>query len=153
MSGTLRNALLGGLSLLAVAVTVLGFVVSAGAKSDSVVVNRCGYTKAQYGRSAVYPWHMTCSQARRVIAASDDPHAVTVDLPGADGGAVAINGRFWVCTGQMGYYNCGYPWRPIALHGQVEYAGPFTEDVVYETCATYGPGGCGATTPFTQPPS
>ena len=148
------------------ALAVLGAVAVAGAKiapasnpkaetasAKPVVVKRCGYINAQTGRSAVYPWHMTCAQARRVITASNNPHAATVDFgPGWDGGAVAINGKFWVCTGQMGDYGCAYPWRPIAVHGQVGYAAPFAKQVVYETCATYGPGGCGATAPLTQPP-
>jgi hypothetical protein len=96
---------------------------------------------------------MTCAQARRVIAASDDRHAATVNLPGSDGDAVAINGKFWVCTGQMGDYGCGYPWRPIAVDGQAGYARPFTKQVVYETCSLFGPGGCLSMTPLTQPPS
>jgi hypothetical protein len=97
---------------------------------------------------------MTCAQARRVIAASDDRHAATVDFGIAGGGAaVAINGKFWVCTGQMGDYGCAYPWRPIAVDGQVGYAGPFTKQVVYETCSGPFAGGCLSTTPLTQPPS
>jgi hypothetical protein len=114
---------------------VLGVAATAGAKSHPVILERCGYTKAEYGRSAVYPFDMTCAQARAVIAASDDRHAAIVNFgPGWDGGAVAINGRFWVCTGQMGVYGCAYPWRPIAVRGHVGYTGPFTEGVMYETC-------------------
>jgi hypothetical protein len=152
--------------VLVTALAMLGVVVAAGAESapassskaesasaKPVILKRCGYTKAGYGRSAVYPWHMTCAQARRVIAASGDPHAAYVNLPGSDGGATAINGKFWVCTGQMGLYGCAYPWRPVAIHGQVEYTGPFTKGVMYVTCKVYGRGGCGATVPFTQPPS
>jgi hypothetical protein len=95
---------------------------------------------------------MTCAQARRVITASDDPHAAYVDLPGTDGEAIAISGKFWVCTGNMGDYGCAYPWRPIAAHGQIGYAGPFTKRVVYETCSGPFRNGCLATTLVAQPP-
>ena len=122
--------------------------------STTVVVKRCGYTNAQYGRSAIYPWHMSCAQARSVIAASDNPHTATVNFgAGWDGAAVAIHGKFWVCTGQMGYYGCAYPWHPIAVDNQVGYAKPFTKGVFYETCSSAGRGSCGPTAPFAQPPS
>ncbi|MBV9000953.1 MAG: hypothetical protein JO304_17960 [Solirubrobacterales bacterium] len=29
-----------------------------------------------------------------------------------DAGAVKIAGKSWVCGGRMGYYFCGYPYRP-----------------------------------------
>ena len=88
--------------------------VSAYAESPKPVkVTRCGYANATYGRSALYPWHMSCAAAHKVVTASDNPHAHVINFgPGWDGGAVRINGRYWVCTGQMGYYNCGYPYRP-----------------------------------------
>lgn len=154
MTGKLKSAAFGTL-LLAIAVLGVAASASAGARTHPVLLKRCGYTKAEYGRSAVYPWHMTCAQARRVIAASDARHAQTVDFayPGGDGGAIAIDGKFWVCTGQMGEYGCAYPWRPIPVDHQVGYTGPFTKGVMYETCSLYGPGGCGPTVPFTQPPS
>jgi hypothetical protein len=153
--GNFKTALLGGLSLFIVVAAALGLAgsASAGAKSHPVILKRCGYTKAQYGRSAVYPFDMTCAQARAVIAASNDPHAAYVNLPGSDGGAIAINGKFWVCTGNMGVYGCAYPWRPIAVKGQVEYTGPFTKGVMYETCTGPSSTGCPATVPFGQPPS
>jgi hypothetical protein len=154
MTRNLRTTLLGALSLLIVAAAALGLAGSAGAIGHSVTLNRCGYVKAEYGRSAIYPWHLTCAQARAVIIASDDRHAATVNFgPGWDGGAVAINGKFWVCTGNMGMYGCAYPWRPIAVKGQVGYTGPFTKGVMYETCTGPSSTGCPATVPFGQPPS
>src|ERR1700758_1249012 len=77
--------------------------VSAYAESPkAVTVTRCGYVNATYGRSGLYPWHMSCAAAREVLTASDGPHAHVIDFgPGWDGGAVRINGRYWVCTGQM----------------------------------------------------
>lgn len=121
-----------------------------------VRVRRCGYTTATYGRSALYPWHMSCAAARKVIAASDRSHAHVINFgPGWDGGAVRIKGRYWVCTGQMGYYNCGYPYRPRKVDGEQGYKGPFTEDVEYQTCSVIDPpgSGCSKTTEFTQPES
>lgn len=98
----------------------------AAAKSLHELTNaRCGYTSAEYGRSGVYPWHMTCAAARTVIAGSDNPHAHSIDFgPGWDGGAVRIAGSYWVCTGQMGEYNCGYPYRPYTYKGEKGYKGP-----------------------------
>jgi len=122
--------------------------------SRPVKVESCGYTHATYGRSALYPWHMSCAAARKVVTASDNPHAHVINFgPGWDGGAVRINGRYWVCTGQMGYYNCGYPYRPRNVDGEQGYGGPFTKDVVYETCSLIDPAGsaCPKTVEFTQP--
>jgi hypothetical protein len=124
--------------------------VAAGASAKPIAVKRCGYTQAKYGRSAVYPWHITCATARSVIAGSDKPHAKTIAFgPAWDGAAVEIKGRYWVCTGQMGYYNCGYPYRPRKVHGQRGYAKPFSEDVEFVTCKKAGAGACGST--FTIP--
>lgn len=137
-------------ALLVAALAAAG--VAAAAALGTVTLKRCGFTKATYGRSAVYPWHMSCAQARRIIAGSDDPHAVSVNLPDSDGSAVAIGGKFWVCAGQMGIYGCGYPWRPIAVHHAVSYTGPFTQRVFFEACSIAGPGSCGPTAAATQPP-
>ena len=140
--------------------TLLGaslLVVSAYAESPKPVkVTRCGYASATYGKSALYPWHMSCAAARSVVTASDSPHAHVIDFgSGWDGGAVRINGRYWVCTGQMGYYNCGYPYRPWRVDEQQGYKGPFTRDVEYRTCSTIVPAdsGCTKAVEFSQPQS
>ena len=127
-------------------VTLLGAaLLGAGANVDSqrpVKLKRCGYTTATYGRSAVYPWHMSCAAAREVVKASDNPHAQVINFgAGWDGAAVRINGHYWVCTGLMGFYNCGYPYRPRELDGSQGYKGPFTKDVEYETCSLIDPAG------------
>ncbi len=122
-----------------------------GASAKPAVIKRCGFIDAKYGRSAIYPWHMSCSDARKVIAGSDKPQA-TIELgSGWDGAAVKIGTRFWVCTGQMGYYNCGSPYRPRKVHGQRGYAKPFTEDVEYVTCRVAGAGSCLAVTTIPDP--
>jgi hypothetical protein len=135
--------------------TLLG--VSAYAESPkSVTVTRCGYATATYGKSALYPWHMSCAAARNVVIASDSSHAHVIGFgPGWDGEAVRINGRYWVCTGQMGYYNCGYPYRPRKVNGEQGYKGPFTKDVEYQTCSAITPAGsgCTETVEFSQPQS
>ena len=106
--------------------TLLGAaLLGAGANADSrrpVKLKRCGYTTATYGRSALYPWHMSCPAARKVVRASDNPHDKVINFgPGWDGAAVPINGHYWVCTGLTGSYNCGYPYRPRKLHGSQGY--------------------------------
>jgi len=138
--------------------TLLGatlLVVSAYAESPKPVeVTRCGYANATYGRSALYPWHMSCAAASNVVAVSSNPHVHVIDFgPGWDGGAVRINGRYWVCTGQMGVYNCGYPYRPQKVDGEQGYKGPFTKDVEYRTCSAIVPAGsgCAETVEFSQP--
>jgi hypothetical protein len=141
-----------------IAVTMLGaalLAVSAYAQSPkSVTLTRCGYANATYGRSALYPWQMSCAAARKVVTASDSRHAQVIEFgPGWGGGAVRINGRYWVCTGQMGYYNCGYPYRPLKVDGEQGYKGPFTKDVEYQTCSVIHPAGsgCAKTVEFSQP--
>ena len=142
-----------------IALTLLSAMVLVdGAQATSakpVMVKRCGYTNATSGRSALYPWHMSCVAARKVVTGSGNHHAQVIDFgPGWDGGAVRINGRYWVCTGQMGYYNCGYPYRPQKVKGEQGYKGPFTEDVEYQTCSVLPKGsGCATTAEFTQPRS
>jgi hypothetical protein len=146
-----RAARLIGFTLLGAALLGAG---AYAASTKPVTVKRCGYVHATYGRSALYPWHMACATARKVVTGSDTPHAHVIDFgPGWDGGAVRIDGRYWVCTGQMGYYNCGYPYRPWKVHGEQGYKGPFTEDVEYQTCSAIEPrgAGCGKTVGFTQP--
>jgi hypothetical protein len=141
------------LLVLAVAATAL-LEAGASAKSpDGVSVRMCGYTNATYGKSALYPWQMSCSAARKVVAGASNRHAHVIDFaPGVDGGAVRIDGKYWVCTGQMGYYNCGYPYRPKTVRGGQGYKGPFTKDVAYVTCSLAGSAGCPVTSQFTQPP-
>jgi hypothetical protein len=97
---------------------------------------------------------MSCAAARNVVTASDSRHAHVIYFgPGWGGGAVRINGSYWVCTGQMGYYNCGYPYRPRKVHGEQGYTGPFTKDVEYQTCSVIvsSGSGCTKTVEFTQP--
>ena len=63
-------------------------LLAAGADADSakpVTVERCGYADATYGRSALYPWHMSCAAARKVVAGSDNRHAHVIYFgPGWD---------------------------------------------------------------------
>jgi hypothetical protein len=119
-----------------------------------VKLNRCGYVTAKYGRSAVYPWQMTCAAADTVIKGSDNSHAKTIAFgPGVGGAAVQINGQYWVCLGQMGTYSCSYPYRPAKIHGVKAYKGPFTKAVEFDTCSLLGQQGCPKTVEFTQPPS
>jgi hypothetical protein len=126
------------------------------ASQQSVTVRRCGYIGSSISsRSAIYPWHMSCAAARKVVTKSD--HApVEVLLTVAGGGEVMrIAGQNWVCGGLMGYYNCGYPYRPKRVDGQKGYEGPFTKDVGYQTCSSIVPksSGCRTTAVFTQPRS
>ena len=53
----------------------------------------------------------------------------------------------------MGYYNCGYPYRPRKVNGEQGYKGPFTEDVEYQTCSVieHSGSGCTKTVRFSQP--
>lgn len=138
--------------------TLLGAsVLGAGAYAKPLsptALKRCGYAKFTYGRSGVYPWHLSCSAAQAVVVGSANPHARVIDFgPGWDGGAIKISGHYWVCTGQMGDYNCGYPYRPTKVNDEQGYKGPFTEDVEYETCAVVDPQSskCPNTVEFTQP--
>jgi len=121
------------------------------ASSTPVTLKRCGYATATYGRSALYPWNMSCAAARTVVKGASNPHAHVIAFgPGFDGGAVRINGRYWVCTGQMGSYNCGFPYRPRKVNGVQGYKGPFTRDVEYVTCSVVA-AGCPGSVQFTQP--
>src|ERR1700761_3393918 len=117
------------------------------ASQSSLTLRRCGYAEATYGRSALYPWHLSCAAARQVVTGAGNPHAHVIAFgPGWDGGAVRIDGRYWVCTGQMGFYNCGYPYRPRKVDGEQGYEGPFRKDVEYRTCSMAG---CTRTVQFT----
>ena len=151
--GVLRQVGTGLITVTLAGAILLG--VSAYADSPKPLkVRRCGYANATYGKSGLYPWQMSCGGAREVVIASSNPHAHVIDFgPGWDGGAVRINGKYWVCTGQMGFYNCGYPYRPRKVDGAQGYQGPFTEDVEYRTCSLGVPAGsgCPETVEFSQP--
>src|SRR6201996_6809713 len=124
----------------------LGISIAAGAASATspVKVRRCGYAHSKYwGLVAVYPWHMSCGAARRTLTQSESKHDPIINFTadGAytfDAGAVKIDGKWWVCGGRMGYYFCGYPYRPATANGAgggTTYKGPFTKEFVDEACA------------------
>jgi hypothetical protein len=143
-------------SLGAVVLAAVALCATAVAKARKpVAVKRCGYARITgYGRTAIYPWKTSCAAARGIVEASTDSHLPTIAFgPGWDGAAVRINGRYWVCTGQMGFYNCGYPYRPKKVQGEQGYAGPFTEDIEFEACSLTGGTGCGPSFEFLQPQS
>ena len=129
----------------AVAVVLASTIVAAAAFAASPMnVPRCGYAHSKYwGRVAVYPWHMSCGAARQTLTKSESKHDPIINFTadGADtfdAGAVKIDGRWWVCGGRMGYYFCGYPYRPATapgIGGGTTYKGPFTKELVDEACA------------------
>jgi hypothetical protein len=142
-----RAARLFGLALIGSALLAGG----AGAKTRVITVKTCGYANTSFGKSAVYPWHMSCAAAKTVVRGSANLHAKTISFgPGWDGAAVRIDGQYWVCVGQMGYDACGYPYRPKTIRGVLGYEGPFTKDVQYRTCVLRP--GCPAESAFPQPP-
>jgi hypothetical protein len=104
---------------------VLGVTIAAAAANAAspVKVRRCGYTHSKYwGRVAVYPWRMSCDAAGDTLTKSESRHDPTISFTadGAytfDAGAVKIAGKWWVCGGRMGYYFCGYPYRPRSWPG------------------------------------
>ena len=125
---------------------VLGSTIPAAAAlaASPVNVTRCGYAHSKnWGRVALYPWHMSCGAARRTLTRSESRHDTIINFTadGAytfDGAAVKIAGKWWVCGGRMGYYFCGYPYRPAKAHrlgGGTTYKGPFTKEFVDEACA------------------
>jgi hypothetical protein len=130
-----------------VAVTVLlgvAILASAALAASPAKVQRCGYAQSKYWRQvAVYPWHMSCSAARDTLRASESRHDPIINFTadGAytfDGGAVKIAGKWWVCGGRMGFYFCGYPYRPARAHGVgggTTFKGPFTKEFIDEACA------------------
>jgi hypothetical protein len=129
----------------AVAVLPGSTIVAAAAFATSPVkVRRRGYAHSRnWGRVAVYPWHMSCGAARQTLTKSESRHDPIINFTadGADtfdAGAVKIAGKWWVCGGRMGYYFCGYPYRPATapgVGGGTTYKGPFTKELVDETCA------------------
>ncbi len=119
-------------------------VVAAAFATSSTTVKRCGYAHSKdWGRVAVYPWHMSCRAGRRTLSQSESRHdrIVNFTADGAntfDAAAVKIAGKWWVCGGRMGYYFCGYPYRPATapgIGGGTTYKGPFTKELVDEACS------------------
>ena len=127
---------------------------SSAVASSTIRLHRCGFVHARIGgRSAIYPWRLPCEQAKQTLAASDRRGVRAVSMaPGwGDGVALRLKGQWWVCTGNMGNYNCGYPYRPRRVHGGRGYSGPFTKDFSYQNCAGNNPFGCRRTTTWSQP--
>ena len=102
---------------------------------------------------------MSCSAARDTLTKSEAGHEPTINFTadGADtfdAGAVKIAGKWWVCGGRMGYYFCGYPYRPAkapSTGGGTTYKGPFTKELIDEACAD-GSDLCKRHAPMVQPP-
>ncbi len=124
-------------------------LISVGAASalTTVTVKRCGYAaQGFYGKDAIYPWHMSCARARTILAGAINPHARHIELTAdgaatGDAGPVLIGGRWWVCGGRMGFYFCGYPYRPAYVSGTgggTTWKGPFTEESDYNACSAGG---------------
>jgi len=147
---------------LAVAVVLAGgtFAVAAFA-ARPVRVRRCGYIRggAFHDLYAIYPWHMSCREARYTLKEDFRPHLKTIFFTAVgadtdDGDAERIDGRWWVCGGRMGYYFCGYPYRPARAPGPgggTTYKGPFTKEVVETLCGD-GYRLCGRRSQTYQPP-
>ncbi len=131
--------------LIAFASLMIG--VGAASALATVTVKRCGYAdKGFYGKDAIYPWHMSCARARTILAGAINPHAKHINLTAdgaatGDAGPVLIDGRWWVCGGRMGFYFCGYPYRPAYVSGTgggTTWKGPFTEESDYNACSAGG---------------
>jgi len=131
--------------LIAFALLMIG--VGAASALTTVTVKRCGYAaKGFYGKDAIYPWHMSCAQARTALAGAINPNAKHIELTAdgaatGDAGPVLIDGRWWVCGGRMGFYFCGYPYRPAYVSGTgggTTWKGPFTEESDYSACSAGG---------------
>jgi hypothetical protein len=129
----------------AAAAVFLGAVIMASAAfaASPVNVKRCGYAHSKFwGPVALYPWHMSCGAARGTLTESESRHHPIINFTadGAytfDGGAVKISGKWWVCGGRMGFYFCGYPYRPARAHGVgggTTFKGPFTKEFIDEAC-------------------
>jgi hypothetical protein len=149
---------------LAVAVVLAGgtFAVAAFA-ARPVRVRRCGYIRggASHYLYAIYPWHMSCREARYTLKEKSQAFRrhltiffTAVGAATDDGLAVRIDGRWWVCGGRMGYYFCGYPYRPAWAPGPgggTTFKGPFTKEVVNTLCGD-GYRLCGRRSQIYQPP-
>ena len=111
--------------------------------STQITVKRCGYAALKSATVAVYPWHLSCIAAKKVLISSEARHLKTImfTADGAatdDGYAVRISGKWWVCGGRMGDYFCGYPYRPArvgGLGGGTTFEGPFSKDVAFYACS------------------
>ena len=78
--------------LIAVALLMIG--VGAASALTTVTVKRCGYAaKGFYGKDAIYPWHMSCAQARTILVGAINPHAKYISLT-ADGAATGDAGPY-----------------------------------------------------------
>jgi hypothetical protein len=102
---------------------------------------------------------MSCGAARRTLKKSEARHipTITFTADGAntfDAAALKIDGKWWVCGGRMGYYFCGYPYRPATapgIGGGTTYKGPFTKEFVDVAC-TLGGSQCKRHVQAFQPP-
>jgi hypothetical protein len=119
-------------------------VAAAAFATSPVNVRRCAYAHSRsLGRVAFYPWHMSCGAARGTLARSESKHDPIIEFTADsddtfDAAAVKIAGKWWVCGGRMGFYFCGYPYRPATAHGiggGTTYKGPFTKELIEEACA------------------
>lgn len=119
-------------------------VAAAAFATSTVKVQRCGYARSKnWGRVAVYPWHISCRAARETLTESESRHDPIINFTadGAntfDAGAIKISGEWWVCGGRMGFYFCGYPYRPAwapGVGGGTTYRGWFTKEFIDEACA------------------
>ena len=102
---------------------------------------------------------MSCRAADDTLTKSEFKHDPIINFT-ADGAytfdsdAVRIAGKWWVCGGRMGYYFCGYPYRPATAPGAgggTTYKGPFTKEFAYQACQ-YGPFLCKRRGQGYQPP-
>jgi hypothetical protein len=116
---------------------------SAALAASPATVKRCGYAHSKFaGAVALYPWHMTCGATRRTLRQSEAKHLQTIQFSADgnytfDGGAVKLAGKWWVCGGRMGFYFCGYPYRPArapGVGGGTTCKGPFTKEFIDEAC-------------------
>jgi hypothetical protein len=119
-------------------VALLGTSAHAGSRLPTTLT-RCGYAGVRAGRTALYPWHLSCATARKVLRGSNHPSGKPILIPVAGGPeAVRIDGRYWVCGGQMGYDFCGYPYRRVTIDGEPGLA-PFTKYAEFEVCSEIVP--------------
>lgn len=78
-----------------------------------------------------------------MLARSESRHHPTIYFTAVgaytfDALVVKIAGRWWVCGGRMGFFFCGYPYRPARAPGPdggTTYRGPFTKEFIEEACS------------------
>jgi hypothetical protein len=136
------------------AVAALATIGASALASSSVTVHRCATITVAGGRDGIYPWHMSCAAASGVVRGSYSRHARRIGFTGDgadtfDGGVVRIGGQWWVCGGRMGYYFCGFPYRPAQTPTGTSFSGPFTRSAVFQTCGVSP--GCPAKSWLFQP--